>query len=46
MRSRKTTIAGFLTMLTSLAVAYLTGDYSSIGPALATGLGLIAAQDH
>lgn len=45
MLNSKTSIAGFITLLSSIVIAVLTGDYTQVGTAVATGLGLIAARD-
>ena len=43
--SSKTSVAGLITIIAALASAFLTRDFSGVGPALTAGLGLIAAAD-
>lgn len=45
MLNSKTSIAGFITLFSSIVVAVLTGDFTQVGTAVVTGLGLIAAKD-
>lgn len=45
MLNSKTSIAGFFTLLSSIVIAVLTHDYTQVGTAVVTGLGLIAAKD-
>lgn len=45
MLNKKTSIAGVIALLSSVAIAFLTGDFSQVGTAVVTGLGLIAAKD-
>lgn len=42
----RTSVAGILTILSSLASAILLKDYASASTAIVTGFGLIAAQDQ
>ena len=42
----RTSLAGLITILSSIASAFLLKDYSSAATAIVTGLGLIAAKDQ
>lgn len=42
----RTSIAGILTIISSIASAILLEDYTSAASAIVTGLGLIAAKDQ
>lgn len=45
MLNSKTSIAGIITLLSSIVVGFLTGDFSQVGASVVAGLGLIAAKD-
>lgn len=45
MLNSKTSIAGVITLISSIVIGFLTGDFSQVGPSVVAGLGLIVAKD-